>query len=175
MQAYRKTLDKFRSAKSGSPDFVAQKGSPYEARRTGSSKASPGAQPPPPPRGATSQAPTVTPKTSRNDIRFQPASSDKAAAAFEETLPVGSAPPTGAAGAAPASTPPVEPTLAGERAMNLVFVGSECAPWSKTGGLGDVMGALPKAMARRGHRVMVRSLRLPCVPGVVIFVFCYFA
>ncbi|EFN59970.1 hypothetical protein CHLNCDRAFT_6734, partial [Chlorella variabilis] len=39
-------------------------------------------------------------------------------------------------------------------AMNVVFVGAECAPWSKTGGLGDVMQALPKAMAARGHRVM---------------------
>lgn len=43
--------------------------------------------------------------------------------------------------------------------MNIVFVGAECAPWSKTGGLGDVMGSLPKAMARRGHRVMVIAPR----------------
>ena len=28
-----------------------------------------------------------------------------------------------------------------------------------TGGLGDVMGALPKALARRGHRVMVVAPR----------------
>lgn len=28
-----------------------------------------------------------------------------------------------------------------------------------SGGLGDVMGALPKAMARRGHRVMVVAPR----------------
>ncbi|CAI0441843.1 unnamed protein product [Linum tenue] len=38
--------------------------------------------------------------------------------------------------------------------MNLVFVSSECGPWSKTGGLGDVLGGLPPAMAARGHRVM---------------------
>ncbi|RCV42784.1 hypothetical protein SETIT_9G243600v2 [Setaria italica] len=39
--------------------------------------------------------------------------------------------------------------------MNVILVAAECAPWSKTGGLGDVAGALPKALARRGHRVMV--------------------
>lgn len=44
-------------------------------------------------------------------------------------------------------------------AMKVVLVGSECAPWSKTGGLGDVMGALPKALSRRGHRVMVVAPR----------------
>mmetsp|Transcript_30847 Transcript_30847/g.87226 ORF Transcript_30847/g.87226 Transcript_30847/m.87226 type:complete len:542 (-) Transcript_30847:852-2477(-) len=45
--------------------------------------------------------------------------------------------------------------LAGENVMKVVMVGAECAPWSKTGGLGDVMGALPKALAERGHRTMV--------------------
>ncbi|XP_062106643.1 starch synthase 2, chloroplastic/amyloplastic [Humulus lupulus] len=47
------------------------------------------------------------------------------------------------------------PPLAGENVMNIIMVSAECAPWSKTGGLGDVAGALPKALARRGHRVMV--------------------
>ncbi|TKW41562.1 hypothetical protein SEVIR_1G324500v4 [Setaria viridis] len=45
--------------------------------------------------------------------------------------------------------------LAGPNVMNVVVVASECAPFCKTGGLGDVVGALPKALARRGHRVMV--------------------
>ncbi|KAG9451318.1 hypothetical protein H6P81_011283 [Aristolochia fimbriata] len=47
------------------------------------------------------------------------------------------------------------PPLAGANVMNVILVAFECAPWSKTGGLGDVAGALPKALARRGHRVMV--------------------
>ncbi|KAL4439933.1 hypothetical protein ABPG75_002934 [Micractinium tetrahymenae] len=48
---------------------------------------------------------------------------------------------------------------ANPHAMNVVMVGAECAPWSKTGGLGDVMQALPKALAARGHRVMVVAPR----------------
>ncbi|KAI3903097.1 hypothetical protein MKW92_025524 [Papaver armeniacum] len=47
------------------------------------------------------------------------------------------------------------PPLAGVNVMNIILVAAECTPWSKTGGLGDVAGALPKALARRGHRVMV--------------------
>ncbi|KAJ4955953.1 hypothetical protein NE237_012736 [Protea cynaroides] len=42
---------------------------------------------------------------------------------------------------------------------NIVFVTAEVAPYSKTGGLGDVCGSLPVALAARGHRVMVVSPR----------------
>ncbi len=43
--------------------------------------------------------------------------------------------------------------------MKIVVVSSEVAPWSKTGGLGDVCGALPKALARRGHEVVTVAPR----------------
>ena len=43
--------------------------------------------------------------------------------------------------------------------LNIIMVAAECAPWSKTGGLGDVVGALPKFLAQRGHRVMVVAPR----------------
>ena len=39
--------------------------------------------------------------------------------------------------------------------MRIVFVASEVVPFAKTGGLADVAGALPRALAARGHKVMV--------------------
>jgi hypothetical protein len=44
--------------------------------------------------------------------------------------------------------------------MNVVFVGAEMAPWSKTGGLGDVLGGLPPAMAVR-HDTLFFCFVLP--------------
>ncbi|HEX8203088.1 MAG TPA: glycogen synthase GlgA [Isosphaeraceae bacterium] len=39
--------------------------------------------------------------------------------------------------------------------MNVVVVASEAFPFAKTGGLADVIGALPPALARLGHRPVV--------------------
>ena len=43
--------------------------------------------------------------------------------------------------------------------MRVLFIASEVAPWSKTGGLADVASALPRALAARGHEVLVVSPR----------------
>jgi len=43
--------------------------------------------------------------------------------------------------------------------LDIVFVSAEVAPWSKTGGLGDVVGGLPVELAKRGHRVMTVAPR----------------
>lgn len=39
--------------------------------------------------------------------------------------------------------------------MQIVFAASECAPWAKTGGLADVVSALPKTLVQMGHKVQV--------------------
>ncbi len=48
-----------------------------------------------------------------------------------------------------------EGTKRANRALNIAFATTEFAPLAKTGGLGDVAAALPKALADRGHRVAV--------------------
>jgi len=42
-----------------------------------------------------------------------------------------------------------------ERFLSIVMIASEVVPFAKTGGLADVLGALPRALARLGHQVTV--------------------
>ncbi|WP_056995127.1 glycogen synthase, partial [Kandleria vitulina] len=47
---------------------------------------------------------------------------------------------------------------------SVAFIGSECYPFVKTGGLGDVMYALPKALAKQNCDVKVILPRYACIP-----------
>lgn len=131
-------------------DFRPQvSGQPYASKPAASPSASPAAPAvaPPKPAAPSPAAPAPTPIPVPAPVTH--------AVAEPAPEPAKEAAPAAGEAAVPSKPPPA----AGENAMNVVFVASECAPWSKTGGLGDVVGALPKAMAARGHRVMVVSPR----------------
>ncbi|MGJ5617759.1 glycogen synthase GlgA [Sulfitobacter sp. MF3-043] len=51
--------------------------------------------------------------------------------------------------------------------MKLLFVASECAPFIKTGGLADVIGAVPKALAEQGVSIKVLIPAYPALAGLV--------
>lgn len=62
-----------------------------------------------------------------------------------------------------AAATPSRPRADDETALHVVMVSAEAHPFAKTGGLAEVAGALPLALARIGHRV---TLVLPRYRGV---------
>ena len=70
----------------------------------------------------------------------------------------------------PAAEPVVEEVPAEESESlpqprrGVAFIGSECYPFVKTGGLGDVMYALPKALTKQNCDVKVILPRYKCIP-----------
>lgn len=49
--------------------------------------------------------------------------------------------------------------------MNIVFIAAECVPYAKTGGLADVVGALPGCLKAGGHEVIVVMPRYAMING----------
>ena len=79
---------------------------------------------------------------------------------------------THAAAEVSSKTPAVEETVTEEQKAevystprrSVAFIGSECYPFVKTGGLGDVMYALPKALVKQNCDVKVILPRYKCIP-----------
>lgn len=64
---------------------------------------------------------------------------------------------------APAPKPEPEPEPLPQPRRSIAFIGSECYPFVKTGGLGDVMYALPKALVKQNCDVKVILPRYACI------------
>lgn len=56
------------------------------------------------------------------------------------------------------------PTSAKRRKMRVLFAASEAVPFSKSGGLGDVAGSLPRALKHAGARVAVITPKYSTIP-----------
>ena len=52
--------------------------------------------------------------------------------------------------------------------LKILMAASEAEPYARTGGLGDVMGALPGALAERGHEVRVVLPRYGTIDGPAV-------
>ena len=94
----------------------------------------------------------------------------KAAPVEEKTAPVEekTTPVVEAAPVEEKAAPVVEPAPVQEMPnlprRSVAFIGSECHPFVKTGGLGDVMYALPRELARLNCDVRVILPRYACIP-----------
>ena len=65
--------------------------------------------------------------------------------------------------AQPVESAPAQPVDTSPR-RSVAFIGSECHPFVKTGGLGDVMYALPRVLAQQNCDVRVILPRYACIP-----------
>ena len=94
-------------------------------------------------------------------IRKKPAAIAEEVKAEETNMTAQAAgPETAAETTAETQTPEVFTTPR----RSVAFIGSECYPFVKTGGLGDVMYALPKALVRQNCDVKVILPRYKCIP-----------
>ena len=105
----------------------------------------------------------VEPKTTakKKTVRSKAATKEKAAATKEKVVAAKEkviAPKT----TVEQNIPMEQPDLGPRRSV--AFIGSECYPFVKTGGLGDVMSALPKALAKLNLDVKVILPRYKCIP-----------
>ena len=88
-----------------------------------------------------------------------------AAAEAVEKAPVAEAAPAEAVEVQPeAPAPETQTASLPEPRRSVAFIGSECYPFVKTGGLGDVMYALPRALIKQNCDVRVILPRYKCIP-----------
>ena len=82
----------------------------------------------------------------------------------EEQAAVEAAPAAEEPETVPVETPVEEPAPDLGPRRSIAFIGSECHPFVKTGGLGDVMYALPRELVKMNCDVRVILPRYECIP-----------
>ena len=101
---------------------------------------------------------TSTRKKAASAAKKTAPAAKKAAPVAEEPAPVAEEPAPAAEEPAPTNA------MANLPRRSVAFIGSECHPFVKTGGLGDVMYALPRELVRLNCDVRVILPRYACIP-----------
>ena len=109
----------------------------------------------------------IAPAPKKGTAGKKTSAADKKPAPKKKT-PEKKAAPVEKAAAGEKTVPGEQAAPADERARlprrSIAFIGSECHPFVKTGGLGDVMYALPRELARLNCDVRVILPRYACIP-----------
>ena len=147
---------------SQSPKKVAQRTSTERTPAKKPSKAKTPQDEPTSPTSAAAKPEVATspaPATTKEQAPATPTATDE-----QPASPAEGGPQQSEAEPAPAA-PPAEPAVPlPEPRRSVAFIGSECWPFVKTGGLGDVMYALPKALIKQNCDVKVILPKYGCIP-----------
>ena len=100
--------------------------------------------------------------TSEKEAKEEGTAAENAAAAVQTEETVETEAQAEETVSAETKEPEVEAYVTPRRSV--AFIGSECYPFVKTGGLGDVMYALPKALVKQNCDVKVILPRYKCIP-----------
>ena len=110
----------------------------------------------------TAEKPTRKRTSKKTESTAAPAKKPRKAASKKAAPEAPQAPAPESAEAAVSPAEATAPVSSPRRSV--AFIGSECYPFVKTGGLGDVMYALPKVLARMNCDVRVILPRYRCIP-----------
>ena len=110
----------------------------------------------------TAEKPTRKRTSKKTESTAVPAKKPRKAASKKAAPEAPQAPAPESAEAAVSPAEDTAPDSSPRRSV--AFIGSECYPFVKTGGLGDVMYALPKVLARMNCDVRVILPRYRCIP-----------
>ena len=118
------------------------------------------------PEAAVAEASVAVEAPAENPVAAPVEATALAAEAAVEEVPAVEAAPAETAETQPAeaSVPETQTESLPEPRRSVAFIGSECYPFVKTGGLGDVMYALPRALIKQNCDVRVILPRYKCIP-----------
>ncbi len=134
---------------------------PAKAKAAPAKKAKAEKAEPAPVKKPRTRKPKAAPAEPAEEAPIVPVAEEAPAAPVAEEIPAAPAVEEAPAEETPAPEPVIDYSTP---RRSVAFIGSECYPFVKTGGLGDVMYALPRALVKQNCDVKVILPRYKCIP-----------